>query len=310
MQQFTAESVQRGLNYIETALGIAGENAALLAAKGEAYWQQFNMGIVPDPAQLQKVSSIADHIERFEPGSLHAERLRALVALHTHDLLDCARRSKRVLAGDVNDTFVGFLYLFSVLYLGHPEGAFEIATRLQDVDPLNVMSLLGLPVVQYMNGSFDVACQGMKRAYELEPDNDATNLMYAQALAAAGRVDESVALIERRERERPTDQWTRLCRMFRLGLQRDADGIDATLTPELRGWCGQDPQYCLIVAESYALAGRNDDAFEWLDKVMATGASPYTFVEHNDVFLTRVRSDARWTPVIARMKDMAKRFQH
>ena len=309
VQQFTADSVQRGLNYIETALGIAGENAVLLAAKGEAYWQQFNMGIVTDPSHLQKVSSIADHIERLEPGSLHAERLRALVALHTHDLLDCARRSKRVLAGDGSDTFVGFLYLFSALYLGHPEAASDVARRLQDVDPLNVMSLLGLPVVQYMNGSFAAACQGLKRAYELEPDNDATNLMYAQALAAAGRVDESVALIERRERERPTDQWTRLCRMFRLGLQGDGDGIDATLTPELRGWCAQDPQYCLIVAECYALAGRNDDAFDWLEKVMATGAAPYTFVEHNDVFLARLRGDLRWAPVIARMKDMAKRVQ-
>jgi serine/threonine protein kinase len=307
--RFTADSVQQGLDYIERGLAIMGENVTLLTAKGEAMWQQFNMGVVTDPQHLKKVTAIAEQIERLEPASIHAERLRTLVAIQSHDLLDSARRGKRVLAAEPNETFIGFVYAFTVLYLGHPRASAEIALRLRDLDPMNIMSQLMLPMVNYMEGNNDAAVEGMRHAYELEPDNDATNLLYAQVLAAAGRTSQAIDVIDHRERLRPDDRWTTLCSVFKGGLQGDPARIDALLAPDFRTWCEQDPQYTLILAESYALAGRPDEAFDWLGKVMATGACPYTFVEHNDPFLASLRDDARWPPIIDRMKQMATRFE-
>jgi non-specific serine/threonine protein kinase len=309
MLRFTGGGMQRALAHIEAGLSIIGENVTLLGAKGEAYWQLFNLGIVMDPAQLVKVTAIAGQIERLEPGSIHAARLRALVAVHSHDLPESMRRLRQVHAADPNDMFVGFAYAYICTQLGKPAPAMAVARRLQALDPLGVLSQMMLPVAQYMEGDITAALEGLARTYDMDPDSAATNLMYVQALAAAGRTSDAIAIIDKQERQRPSENWTSLATIFKLGLQGDETAITARLTPELRAWCAQDPQYALLLAEAYALAGGVDDAFAWLEKLTATGACPYTFVEHHDVFLARLRGEARWPPLMAHMRAMSNRVE-
>jgi hypothetical protein len=71
---------------------------------------------------------------------------------------------------------------------------------------------------------------------------------------------------------------------------RVAESLAASTTAERKAWASADPQYCLMLAECYALADRPDDAFEWLESLVRTSALPYPFLSMIDPFLTKLRT--------------------
>ena len=309
VSQFTAEGARGALADVEQGLAIAGDNPSLLAVQGEIYWQAFNLGIVTDPAQLQKVADIATRIEQLDPQSPHISRLRAMVAVHTANLQQSVRDSKRSLAQDPNDPMTGIIYVFGCAFAGHPEAATTVAKHVGAIDPLQPISQIVVPILDYWQGRFDAAGPGLAHASAMHPRNPAITLMYAQWLAAAGRVGEAIETIDRLVPEQSNDNWTSLNAIFKFALQGDDAGVDASLTPNVRDWCTHDPQYSLLMAEAHALLGRADDAFWWLEQLLSLGACPHAFVAAHNPFLARIRGDVRWAPMIERMRRAWEQFE-
>ncbi|MGQ0733637.1 MAG: hypothetical protein ACT4QD_08290 [Acidobacteriota bacterium] len=87
----------------------------------------------------------------------------------------------------------------------------------------------------------------------------------------------------------------------------DAASLERTLMRELRHWCRVEPQYSLHMADVHALLGKSDEAFWWLERVLAVGACPYPFLASNDPLLASLRDAARGPAFTARVRDAWQR---
>jgi eukaryotic-like serine/threonine-protein kinase len=299
---FTDEGLRRAQREIDQGLQLAGENVLLLSVKGEAAWQLFNLGIVTDRAQLDVVRGIARRIEALEPGSFHADRLWGLVACNSGHPVHAAQRLRKAITGDPGDTLAMGIYVFCCIILGRVDLARPVAQRVVEINPLDELAVGMSGWMEFMDGNFEMAVRIFGRAHSTSPLNAPLAAMYVQTLAAAGRVAESLAVADAIARNRPDDMWTWFAQAFASALRGEGGALAASTTAERKAWASADPQYCLMLAECYALTDRADDAFEWLESLVRTSALPYPFLSSIDPFLTKLRTDPRWDPFISRMR--------
>ena len=299
---FTDEGLRRAQRAIDQGLQLAGENVLLLSVKGEAAWQLFNLGIVTDRAQLDVVRGIARRIEALEPGSFHADRLWGLVACNSGHPVHAAQRLRKAITGDPGDTLAMGIYVFCCIILGRVDLARPVAQRVVEMNPLDELAVGMSGWMEFMDGNFEMAVRIFGRAHSTSPLNAPLAAMYVQTLAAAGRVAESLAVADAIARNRPDDMWTWFAQAFASALRGEGGALAASTTAERKAWASADPQYCLMLAECYALTDRADDAFEWLESLVRTSALPYPFLSSIDPFLTKLRTDPRWDPFISRMR--------
>jgi serine/threonine protein kinase len=298
---FTSEGFERTRREIEQGLQLAPDNILLLSVQAELEWQYLNLGLTTDPAQLDRVRDIASRIDALAPGSPQSDRIRGLVAALSGEMQESYRRLRRSLDADPNDTLAQGCFVFIATMLGQVEAARPVAAELTARDPLEGFTHGMNAWLAFVEGRFHEAPAFGQRAMSLAPKNGPIALVYAQTLAGAGRTGEAIALCG--SVEQGSDallNW--VCGSFRMALQGDATSLAAALTLERRAWASGDPQYSLILAESFALANRPDDAFDWLELLLKTGATPYPFLASGDPFLWRIRSDARWPEYIARVQ--------
>ncbi|MDP2320813.1 MAG: protein kinase [Acidobacteriota bacterium] len=306
LMTFTEEGLRRAIADIERGLAIAGENVLLLSVKGEAAWQLFNLGVA-GPGQLEEVSAIARRIEMLEPGSPQADRLLALHAAHTGRPTETARRLRKVITADPSDTLAMAMLVFCTVLLGRVEAARPIAARIVELDPLESLFTGVAGWLEFMDGRFAEGVVMTTAAYQRAPASGQVALLHAVALAAAGRVGDAVAVTVAIERDAPDDKMTWFSQAVRWGLQGESEALVMSITPERRAWASVDPHYTLTLAECHALAGRPDEAFEWLEQMMRTGATPYPFVSGKDPLLSKLRTDVRWPAFIERLREAWER---
>ena len=307
--QFTASGLQEALADVQRGLDRVGDNALLLGAQGDALWQTFNIGLTTDPAHLQKITDVARRLEQLEGGAGHAARLLAIVAAHSADMREALRQVQKAVELEPADTFTLVLHTILNILAGRSEAAARTAWRLQEIDPLQIMTPAMQAIVDWMSGRAEAALPHARRAYLMEPANPAVNQIYAIVLAATGKTAEAIDVIDRLEKHGTQDNWVWLCSTLRRGLEGRAGWIVETMTPERRAWVEHDPQYPFHLAEAFALGGMSDEAFEWLEFAIGRGAVNYPFYTQYDVFLTSLRSDPRWAPLMERVRREWESYQ-
>lgn len=109
-----------------------------------------------------------------------------------------------------------------------------------------------------------------------------------------------------RSSAQPDDKVTWFARAAGWALRGEGEALAASVTPERLAWASADPHYTLSLAECFALAGRHDDAFDWLERMMRTGAAPYRFIAEKDPLLARLRGHSRWPALMARLKQASE----
>jgi serine/threonine protein kinase len=305
---FTEAGLRRAMVDVDRGLAITGDNVLLLAVKGELTWQLFNLGVA-GREQLDEVVPILSRIEGMAPGSPHADRLRSLLAAHTGRLADMVRCLQRVAAADPADTFAHGLLAFSGGLLDRMDLARPHAARIMAIDPLAPLYAGVAGWVEFMDGRFDEAVRILDKSHQRAPDMPQVAFIYALALAAAGRVNEALNVVNTIEKTQPADKVTWFTRAAGWALRGESDALAASVTPELEAWASADPHYSLTLAECFAVAGRPDEAFDWLERMLRTGAAPYRFIAGKDPLLSRVRHDPRWPDFVARLKRAAEQVE-
>ena len=298
---FTEEGTRRAMAEVEHGLGIAGDNVLLLSLKGELTWQLVNLGVAGH-AQLSEVSRIAQRIDTLEPGSRHADRLLALHAAYNGRLIEMAQRLRRVVAADPSDTFAMSLLAFAGGLLDRVDIARPFIVRMVELDPLAPLYICLDGWVEFMDGRFEQAIVRTGEAHRRAPTNPQLAFIHTLALAAAGRVADALVTVATIEEAQPDDKVTWFSSAAGWALRGEGERLAESVTPDRLAWASADPHYTLSLAQCFALAGRSDEAFDWLERMVRTGAAPYRFIAEKDPFFARVRQDPRWPALISGLK--------
>jgi serine/threonine protein kinase/tetratricopeptide (TPR) repeat protein len=307
LRAFDEPSLHRAIAEVEAGLAREPDSPPLLALRGDAAWQLFNIGLAPADTQLAEVRAIAERIQRLDPASHHAERLLGLVAAHEGRMMEAAARLRRAAELDLSDTFAASLAVYALALVGRIDEAEQLHARVRLIDPLDPLIVAGHMWVVMMAGRFEDAARIGASDYERWAEHPAFVTLYVQVLASAGRVSEAIRFAEILEHARPDERWTWFARLFKWALQGDGDRIAASITSERRQWVQVDAQYTHMLAQCFAMTGRFDDAFDWFEVMLSLDAAPYPYLHERDPLIARLRGDRRWPSFIGRVKDVWER---
>jgi serine/threonine protein kinase len=306
--RYDSEGLRRALTDIDQALELEGESPMLLAARGDALWQQYNLGLQTDPAQLQRVQAIAHRLQVIDRSSAEAERLLAGIDIFAGRWEAAWRRLASVVANRQTDTVTSVIYVAISAFVGKADLARVVADRMIDIDPLQAINHYLAGFIRYFCEDAASALPHMARGYELAPVLPSGVGPYAQALVALGREKEAREIVANMLAAAPPDNLTWLTELFVWALDGRRDDIVATLTEERVRWARADLQYSLQLAEYFALVRENDRAFDWLENAIRCGVVNYPFLSSRDPYLANLRSDPRFGPLMAQVKTTWERL--
>ncbi len=179
---------------------------------------------------------------------------------------------------------------FLELALGHWQRSIEINTVLEREDPLSPILVGRLGDGYYGTGRFAEAEASYRRQLALAPDGAEIHASIALAALAQGR--NTAALVEAsREKDESARLVASAVALLRVGRKTEAD---AALS-QLIGTYGESNP--VTVAESLAVRGERDAAFEWLDRARKSDDSAI-FQIKGDLWLIPLHDDARWSRLV------------
>lgn len=306
--KFTKEGLAAGMELLRRGLEIVGDNVLILSAMAYAWWQYYNSGIDVDAENLRKAEELAARIERIEPGSLHAERIRGLVAFSRAQLRDGFQRLHRVIAADPTDVDAVVWLALMHMFAGHTDIGRTLSERLKKIDPFSAFAHWPPLFLSWAEGRFDDAVEITKSVLVTEPDNAsfAWSLVYSLTLKG----DPSALDVMKDMQERFAGQFhSQLASLHALAGFGRIDEALAFLTPELEHSARNDVQYSMIVADALAQCGRIDHAFEYLEIAISRGNTAADQIENHDRMLDPLKLDPRFAPLMQRARALSEELR-
>ena len=133
--------------------------------------------------------------------------------------------------------------------------------------------------------------------------------MHAHMLAANGRSDEAITIMEAVARDTPEMGWAKLASAMASALRGDRDGVLRIMTPELRAMAWWDDLFSWWAADCFALVGEQDASLDFLERAVALGIINYPFLAQHDTCLSGVRSEARFGQLMERVRTAWEAFE-
>src|SRR5690242_8154332 len=309
---FTAQSLERALQLVRRAKDIVGENELLLAAEGLIYWQHVNVGIVPVTdyeEYLEKAEACVARVFAHNPDSSKGYGLRGAIRNNRADPAGAREDFRKALALDPNDPE-------ALLWLGYGSAlavrvslARALMERLQKVDPLTSMNLGMYGMIEMYDGRYGEALRWTQRAVDIDPANPTQRMLHALMLAANGRRDEAITILDAVSRETPLMAWTQLAPAMACALRGDRAGVLRTITPELRAAARWDDIFSWWAADCFALVDERDAALDCLERAVEFGYINWPFLSVHEPFLANVRGEPRFVRLMQRVHRAWEAFE-
>ncbi len=294
---FDAHSLDHALQLVRRAEAIVGDNELLCVAEGLIYWQHVNVGIVPVSQYdeyLQKADECAARVFALNPESSKGYGLRGAIRHNRADATGAAEDYKKALILDPNDPeallWLGYHYAAS----GRPDLARALMDRLQQVDPLTSINLTMYGMVAMFDGHYPEALSWTQRSVDIDPANPTPRMMHALMLAANGRREEAVAMLDAVAAGSSTMAWARLAPAMSCALRGKRDDLLRIMTPELRAAADGDEIFAWWVADCFALVNETDAAIDYLERAVEFGFINAPWLSKYEPFLESVRSESRF----------------
>jgi eukaryotic-like serine/threonine-protein kinase len=294
---FNAQSLDHALQLVRRAEDIVGDNELLFVAEGLIHWQHVNVGIVPVSRYdeyLRKAEGCAAKVFALNPESSKGYGLRGAIRHTRADPAGAARDYKQALGLDPNDPeallWLGYHYAVS----GRPDLARALMDRLQQVDPLTSVNLTMYGMVAMFDGNYPEALAWTQRSVDIDPANPTPRMMHALMLAANGRRQEGVALLDAVAGDTSAMAWARLAPAMACALRGERDELLRIMTPELRAAAQWDEIFAWWAADCFALVNEADSAMDFLERAVEFGFINEPWLSKYEPFLSSLRSQPRF----------------
>jgi serine/threonine protein kinase len=309
---FNTQSLDHALHLVKCAQEIVGDNELLFVAEGFIYWQHVNVGIVPVSQYdeyLKKAEECAARVFALNPESSKALGLRGAIRHMRADPNGAARDYKQALLLDPNDPepllWLGYHYGVS----GRPALARALMDRLQQVNPLTSINLAVYAMVAMCDGNYPEALTWTHRAVDIDPANPTARMLHAMMLAANGRRDEGVAILDGVARDTSAMAWARLAPAMACALRGEREEVLRTMTPELRAAAQWDEIFAWWTADCFALVNERESALDFLERAVEFGVINWPWLSRTEPFLENVRGEPRFDRLMEKVRRAWEAFE-
>ncbi|HEY0162934.1 MAG TPA: protein kinase [Edaphobacter sp.] len=306
---YSEEALARALRHLQDGEDIVGQNALLLAARGQVYWQYINAGISSDTTYLDKARDCAIQALALDPNSAHAHRLLGLISVHEGDGQRAVLLLKRAIAADPNDSDTLSWYSAVCGLSGKAHAAMPLARRILEIDPLTPVYRFIPGLLSLMGGEFSDALPSFEEAIRLDPSNAMLLWCRGQILALMGRSEDSIAQLRDIQALDASSFFSQLGAVMQAALVADREAFDRAATPELLRISECDPHYSWNVAECYALMGDPASAIDWIEKAMSKGFLNYPMVSRWDPLLAPIRRTPKFDDLVDGLRERWENFE-
>jgi serine/threonine protein kinase len=308
--RFDESSLDSAFVYLRTAIDIMGDNAELYAGMAAAYSQYANIGIGQEESlkRSEEYTKKALALNPDLPGALVQLGSLALYEDYPKSWHDLFLYSKKALS--VNPSSTGALrsLAFSYAQVGRPSEALELSESLDRHDPLNPWKYVVRGVCYLYDCRFEPALEQFRKFYEVDSTSPLAQELYSSALAAAGKRDETLAVVDRMRPATARNVETIFCLLLKYAYLKDRDSAMSLMTPEFQKTCRRDFEWSYNVASKLSLLGATDEALDWLENAINRGFINYPYIQC-DPFLDNVRDEERFKELAERAKYEWQHFE-
>ena len=298
---FTKEGTERAVRYLHNAQDILGENAALFAGLGMAHFQLVNIGV----RQEEHLDQARDYVRKafaLDPAAPQAHAARGYIYFLEGDMRSAISHLKEAASRSPSDADTWVWLGFFCLLMGKSAAAGRYYERAQRVDPINPLWRWSGGIIPFFEGRFALAAEELRSGYEAARDVPMFRFWYALSLACAGRLEESLAVLDTGpEPSASADSFMKVSGALKATLRGDDDALSRLLIPETLETFRRDPQCAYHLASFYGFLNRPEAALAWLETAIDRGIRPYPLMRA-DPLLDNVRNEPRFAKLLERVK--------
>jgi len=287
------EGMERAQRQLERALEITGENALLFGQLAQTHYQFWNMGLRQEEEDLRKARDYADRALDLNPNSADHHLMRGLLEVTGGSAVRALGHLQAALNRDPDHADSLGWYPAVAGFLGFEEKANEKLERLRRVDPLHPFAVF-LPIwFELYGGRFKASWELAERVRDSQPGDVMIEMPYILALSLDGRSSDAVR-IAREVLDPKRGFFERVIFALARAADNKPDEALALVDPELRRWAEKDFQYSMWMAEIFSLSGDPEEALNWLDNAADRGNINHRYIFKLDPFLVPLHSHPRW----------------
>jgi serine/threonine-protein kinase len=259
LNKFTPEGIQKGLQYLHQAVEKTPDEPLAHAGLALAYNLISHMP-APPPDAVPKARAATERALELDPNLAEAQLSLAMISIYTDWDRSLAKRAyERALELNPSLAMAHAHFCFCLTAEGEVKRGLSELHQAQKLDPLHPMYPGWLGESYYVFGDFERAIEESKKALELNPDLPIGLFSLGSAYARKGMFEDALELHKRVAELSPSYRFA-LGETYALAGRRDeARKIVADLESQPSVWDSWG------IALIYQALGETDNAFHWLE---------------------------------------------
>ena len=302
-QTVANENVEIATRHFERAIELDPNFALAHYGLGSSYLQKV-LKVVGVRSDLERAAAAIDRALELDPSIIEAIAYRSFIFRLQGDVEPSRTRLAALRRDAPNNFEVQYLSAMCYRLDGDYESAFRCYTEMLRIDPT------AQAIVNYcrariflFRGEFDRATQELDDADRIEPNNPIVKFFRAIAAFRSGDSAGAARQMRKLLLTFPCEGFRAHLSMF-LGAMGEHDAAMSEITEEIKSIAEVDPDVSYWIASANLMAGRVDDAFEWLERSVQLGYRDFAWFEADPV-LQPVQLDKRFVDLVSRFKQSA-----
>jgi predicted Zn-dependent protease len=164
-------------------------------------------------------------------------------------------------------------------------------------------------MVAMFDGNYREALTWTQRSVDIDPANPTPRMMHALMLAANGRREEGVAMLDAVAGDTSAMAWARLAPAMACALRGERDELMRIMTPELRAAAEWDEIFAWWAGDCFALVNEADAAIDFIERAVEFGVINAPWLWQYEPFLASLRSEPRFGRLMEEVRRAWRAFE-